>query len=176
MFSRISKDEHEAIVARHLSEHKATIVLLAEKGGISTEGKDVEAIVSSLTEKLEATVEMNKEITALNEEVEGFEKQVATLKEQASSAEKRAVDAEATVKAVETLFGQKALAEDFDVVEAVGSICPEDFTRSIQQEQEETQADASIETELDKYSAQFEKGQISRAEFVQKCEAFMQNN
>lgn len=157
---RISIEEHEAKMAAL----KSKLSTLAQIAGSAAEEDNVDAMVQAITAGLNSRVELNQKIEDLEAKLTESSQEFAGMKELAEEHEKNLNAANEKLQGITALFGEKAKAEGFDVVKAVGDIAPESFTGSdpVQQQRQEK---PEHWTELDELGAMFDRGDISATEF-----------
>lgn len=162
MFNRISQAEHDRLMGEAAAQHTARYAALAALVP-DADATDTDAVVAAITARLTASNDMEAEITALSADVDQAQQLATTLRTRAEAAE-------AQVNGITALFGAKAQAPGFNLVQAVGDVVPESFTRAIDEEEPKgPKVDAKVRTEFDVLADDLAAGKISHAEFRRKC-------
>jgi len=168
--NKIPVAEHELALTEANETNRANLVAFAKAAKIEgVEEKSDEELVTALTETIGTVATLTEENAEMNGQLVKAEKEFATQKEMLATQTNALAAANTKLDGVKALFGEKAKAEDFDVVEAVGSIVPEGFTASVVTEDLTAGIPADIKSPLDELNAEFQAGKITASQFHKKA-------
>lgn len=168
MFKRISEAEHKAAMAALEETHSAYLQKLAGAVNLKTENMSQEQIAEAI---FSAVSDQENELNQINAQLDKANQEAESNKSALDAALERVNNQAETIEGITKLFGEKAQADGFNLVEAVGDIVPEPQTGTDPIQPAQVAADKEIITEFDQLAADYKAGNITLREFVEKTSA-----